>query len=55
MLSASPVPDLLDINMGCPVRKVVKTGAGCALLGDPMRAVAVAAAVVRVASERACR
>jgi len=27
--------DLLDINMGCPVRKVVKTGAGAALMKEP--------------------
>jgi nifR3 family TIM-barrel protein len=27
--------DLLDINMGCPVRKVVGTGAGSALLREP--------------------
>ncbi|MGD0584287.1 MAG: tRNA dihydrouridine synthase DusB [Oryzomonas sp.] len=27
--------ELLDINMGCPVRKVVGTGAGSALLRDP--------------------
>src|SRR3954451_12930594 len=36
--------DLIDLNMGCPVPKVCKTGAGAALLGDPDRAVAVARA-----------
>jgi tRNA-dihydrouridine synthase B len=39
--------DLIDINMGCPVPKVCKTGAGAALLGDPDRAVALAKAAVR--------
>jgi nifR3 family TIM-barrel protein len=38
--------DAIDINMGCPVAKVCKTGAGAALLGDPERAVAVARAAV---------
>jgi tRNA-dihydrouridine synthase B len=36
--------DLVDLNMGCPVRKVCKTGAGAALLDDPARAVAIARA-----------
>jgi nifR3 family TIM-barrel protein len=38
--------DLVDLNMACPVRKVLKTGAGAALLGEPRRAAAIAAAVV---------
>jgi len=38
--------DAIDINMGCPVPKVQKTGAGAALLGNPDRAVAVARAAV---------
>jgi tRNA-dihydrouridine synthase len=36
--------DLIDLNMGCPVPKVCKTGAGAALLGDPDTAIAVARA-----------
>jgi tRNA-dihydrouridine synthase B len=39
--------DLIDLNMGCPVPKVCKTGAGAALLSDPDRAVAVARAAGR--------
>jgi nifR3 family TIM-barrel protein len=37
--------DLVDINFGCPVRKVTKTGAGATLLDDPARAARIVAAV----------
>ena len=37
--------DAIDINMGCPARKVVSSGNGSALLKDPERAEAVMAAV----------
>ncbi len=38
--------DIIDLNMGCPVKKVRKTGAGAELLADPDLAVAVARAAV---------
>jgi tRNA-dihydrouridine synthase B len=37
---------IIDLNMGCPVPKVCKTGAGAALIKDPDTAVAVARAAV---------
>src|SRR6058998_598855 len=37
--------DLVDVNFGCPVRKVTKTGAGATLLEDPDRAARIVAAV----------
>ncbi len=40
--------DLLDINMGCPVRKVVAGGAGSALLKDTARVAAIVRAVRKV-------
>lgn len=39
-----PGVDVIDLNMGCPVPKVVKTGAGAAMLKDPETAIAVARA-----------
>lgn len=32
-----PYGELIDINMGCPVRKVISSGAGSALLREPER------------------
>jgi tRNA-dihydrouridine synthase B len=43
-LVADAGADLIDLNMGCPVRKVCKTGAGAALLENPQKAVAIARA-----------
>ena len=37
--------DIVDINFGCPVRKVTKTGAGAMLLEDSDRACRIVAAV----------
>jgi tRNA-dihydrouridine synthase B len=37
--------DIVDINFGCPVRKVTKTGAGATLIEDPRRAARIVAAV----------
>jgi len=37
--------DLIDINFGCPVRKVTKTGAGATLLDDPELACRIVSSV----------
>ncbi len=37
-------PDVIDLNMGCPVPKIMGSGAGAAMLKDPDTAVAVAKA-----------
>jgi tRNA-dihydrouridine synthase B len=45
-IAAEGGADLIDINMGCPVRKVRRTGAGAELLRDPELALALALAAV---------
>ena len=43
-------PDIIDINCGCPVKKVVNKGAGAALLKDIPALVNIAAEVVKMSS-----
>ena len=43
--------DCIDINAGCPVPKVVKTGAGSALIKDPQKLYCVVKAVVDSVAE----
>ena len=43
-------PDFIDINWGCPVRKVAGKGAGSGMLRDPDRLVAITASMVRHAT-----
>ncbi len=50
-IAAEAGADIIDINMGCPVRKVCKTGAGAALLSQPELAIELA----RAAAEGAGR
>lgn len=45
-IMASFGPDMLDINMGCPVRKVTKRGAGAALMTTPRLAEAILTRIV---------
>src|SRR5213080_2320860 len=42
--------DIVDINFGCPVKKVTKTGAGATLLEDGDRACRIVAAVASAVS-----
>jgi len=44
-MAQSSGADIIDINMGCPVKKVLKTGAGAALMKHPEKIEAVLKAV----------
>lgn len=49
-VAESAHPDFIDINWGCPVKKVVNKGAGSAILKDIPRMVALTSAVVKSVS-----
>jgi nifR3 family TIM-barrel protein len=51
VLLAPLKPDALDINAGCPVPKVVKNGAGSALMRDPSKLGRITEAAVRASRE----
>jgi tRNA-dihydrouridine synthase B len=42
--------DLIDINMGCPVKKVIKTGSGAILMKDPDRVACIITSVKKAVS-----
>jgi len=44
-------PSLIDINAGCPVPKIIKSGAGSALTKDPEHLYTITRAVVQAAGE----
>ena len=43
-------PDLIDINFGCPVKKVASKGAGSGIMNDIPKMVAITEAVVKAVS-----
>jgi nifR3 family TIM-barrel protein len=51
-ISVSRGAKIIDINMGCPVKKVTKTGAGSALMCDPLRAGDIVRAIHRRVGDR---
>jgi len=51
LLLAPLKPDAVDINAGCPVPKVVKNGAGCALMKNPNNLGKVVSAAERASRE----
>lgn len=50
MVAASKDPDFIDLNFGCPVRKIVMKGGGAALLQDIPKMISMTEAVVKSVS-----
>ena len=49
-IAAAEQPDFIDINWGCPVKKVVVKGAGAAILKDTPKMIRLTASVVKAVS-----
>ena len=49
-IAAEEQPDFIDINWGCPVKKVVAKGAGAAILKDIPKMIRLTASVVKAVS-----
>jgi nifR3 family TIM-barrel protein len=52
MVEAEVKPDVIDINFGCPVGKILKCDAGAAVLKEPERAGWIVAAMVKATGGR---
>ena len=50
MVCEKDKPDIIDLNMGCPVKKVLKQGAGSMLLQTPDKIYELVKAVVEASS-----
>ncbi|PLX70117.1 MAG: tRNA-dihydrouridine synthase [Denitrovibrio sp.] len=44
-------PEFIDINMGCPVKKVLKSGSGCAMMKDPINSADILRATKKAAGD----
>lgn len=51
IIKKSVFPDVIDINAGCPVPKIIKSGAGSALTKDPEKLYRITKAAVDAAGE----
>lgn len=49
-IAAEAKPDFIDINWGCPVKKIIRKGAGAAILQNIPKMIALTAAVVKAVS-----
>ena len=48
IVQEASAPDMIDVNMGCPVPKITKSGAGCAMMKNPTNVRDVLRALRRV-------